>query len=142
MSWAQAFSLVAIAVAPLWLLMIVAPTWRWTRAIVTQPWSFAPLAVVYAILVIPRIAELAPQLANPQLDTIATLLGTPAGATIAWVHFLVFDAFVGRWIYLDSRDRGVHPLLMAPVLLVVILFGPLGFLAYLVIRAVKRPATA
>lgn len=139
MSWELAFSLAAVPVAPLWLLMIAAPTWRWTRRIVAQPWSFAPLAVVYTALVIPRVGELLPKLARPELDTVAALLATSAGATIAWIHFVVFDAFVGRWVYLDSRDRNVHPLLMAPVLLLIILFGPMGFLLYLVVRSL-RPA--
>jgi hypothetical protein len=143
-SWQLGFSLAAAPVGPLWLLIIVAPTWHWTTRIVTQPWSFAPLAVVYAILVIPRLGELLPRLARPELDTIAALLATPAGATIAWVHFLAFDAFAGRWVYLDSRDRKVHPLLMAPVLVLIILFGPLGLLFYLCVRSVQRapgPAT-
>jgi hypothetical protein len=141
MSWQLAFSLVALPVAPLWLLMIFLPTWRWTERIIRQPWSFAPLAVVYAVMVIPRLGELAPELANPQLESIAALLATPAGATIAWVHFLVFDAFVGRWIYLDSRERKVHPLIMGPVLALVIMFGPLGFLVYLLVRLGARPST-
>jgi hypothetical protein len=134
-SWELGFSLAALPVAPLWLLMIAAPTWHWTKRIVAQPWSFAPLAVVYAILVIPRLGELLPALAEPEIDTIAALLATPAGATIAWIHFVVFDAFVGRWVYLDSRDRQVHPLLMAPVLVLIILFGPKGFLLYLAVRS-------
>jgi len=35
-----------------------------------------------------------------------TLFGTGAGTTLAWVHFLAFDLFVGRWIYLDARGEG------------------------------------
>lgn len=131
MSWQLAFSLAALPVAPLWLLMIAAPTWSWTQRIVAQPWSFAPLALVYAVLVLPRLGVLLPELARPELGGIAELLATPAGATIAWVHFLAFDAFVGRWIYLDSRERGRHPLVMAPIMVLVLMLGPLGFLLYL-----------
>jgi len=73
--------------------------------------------------------------ADPRLDTVAPLLATPAGATIAWVHLLAFDVFVGRWIYLDAADRGVHPLATAPVLGLTLLFGPAGFLTYLGLRS-------
>ena len=49
-------------------------------------------------------------------------------------HFLAFDLFVGRWVYLDSRERGISAWLMAPILLVVLMLGPLGFILYLVVR--------
>ena len=81
------------------------------------------------------IGDLLPLLANPSLASIAALLGTPAGATLAWVHMLAFDVFIGRWIYLDSRENRVSPWLMAPMLTCVLLVGPLGFLLYLAVRA-------
>ena len=47
-------------------------------------------------------------------------------------------------MYLDARERGIHPLLMAPVLVLTILLAPLGLLAYLAVRSVRpsRPAGA
>jgi hypothetical protein len=133
------FSLSSVAVVPLWFLMIVLPTWRGTRRIVAEPWAYAPLAVVYAALVLPRFGEIAAVVVlRPSAETLGALLATPAGATIAWVHFLAFDVFVGRWAYLDSRERGVHPLVMAPILLLTFLFGPMGLLSYLVARTVKQ----
>jgi hypothetical protein len=130
------FSLSSVAVVPLWFLMIVLPSWRRTRLIVAEPWAYAPLAVLYAVLVLPRFADVASVVVlRPGVDTVSELLATPAGATIAWVHFLAFDVFVGRWAYLDSRERGVRPLVMAPILLLTFLFGPLGLLAYLVARS-------
>ena len=64
------------------------------------------------------------------------LLGSPAGATVGWIHFLAFDLFVGRWAYLDSLERNIHPLVMAPILFLILMFGPLGFLFYLAARAI------
>ena len=34
--------------------------------------------------------------ARPDLAAVAALLSTPAGATLAWAHFLAFDLMVGR----------------------------------------------
>jgi hypothetical protein len=68
------------------------------------------------------------------LSTIATALGRPEAALIAWIHFLAFDLFVGRWIYFDSQEQGLNPWLMAPVLLLTLLMGPAGLLAYLCVR--------
>jgi hypothetical protein len=72
------------------------------------------------------------------LATVAPLLATPAGATIAWIHFLAFDVFVGRWIFLDAGERRLHPLVVGPVLALTLLFGPAGFLSYLVVRSLAK----
>ena len=66
------------------------------------------------------------------------LLGTPAGAAAAWAHFIAFDLFVGRWMYRDSRARGINGWLMGPVLLFTILLAPLGLLGYFGLRAIPR----
>lgn len=133
------FSVSNVLVLPLWLLMILAPTWIWTRRLMTSPLVVAPVALLYAVLVVPGLLALLPTLANPTLPAIQALLGTPEGATIAWVHFLAFDLFVGRWAYLDGRERLLPPALVSVTLLLILLVGPLGLLAYLALRAL-RPA--
>ena len=139
----QLFQLSNVLVMPFWLLMIILPFWGWTKRIIRSPWIAAPVALLYAALVLPQLAGLLAELANPQLDQIAALLGTPAGATIGWVHFLAFDLFVGRWVYLDSRERKISAWLVSPILFVVLMFGPLGLLLYLVVRRfATRQATA
>jgi hypothetical protein len=110
------------------------PFWGWTKRIIGSPWIAAPAALLYASLVLPQAGGLLGALANPQLAQIAALLGTPAGATIGWVHFLAFDLFVGRWVYLDSRERKLTAWLVSPILFVVLMFGPLGLLLYLLVR--------
>lgn len=130
----QIFQLSNLLVMPFWALMIVLPFWRWTQRIIRSPWIAAPAALLYAALVLPQIGGLLAELANPQLAQIAALLGTPAGATIGWVHFLAFDLFVGRWIYLDSRERQLSAWLVSPILFFVLMFGPLGLLLYLLVR--------
>ena len=97
------FSLSSLLVMPLWGLMIFAPLWRVTKTIMQSPWVVAPAALLYAVLVLPNIATVFPAVSNPSLEGIRTLLSSESGATIAWVHFLAFDLFVGRWAYLESR---------------------------------------
>jgi hypothetical protein len=130
------FSLSGLLVMPFWALMIFLPHWRWTRRILRSPLVILPPALLYGALALPRLAEVFPAVSSPTLAGIATLLGAPVGATIAWAHFLAFDLFVGRWIYLDGRERGISALLMAPVLFLTLTLGPLGFLLYLVLRGV------
>ncbi len=132
------FSASGLLVMPLWILMIFAPHWSVTKVVMRSPLVALPAALLYAGLVGPRLLELLPALARPELGPIAALLGTPAGATIAWVHFLAFDLFVGRWVYLDARERGLSAWLVSPVLALVLMVGPLGLALYLGLRALVR----
>jgi hypothetical protein len=136
----QLFLLSSLLVLPFWLLMIVLPHWRWTQRIMRSPLVVVPNALIYAILVLPRLSEIVSSFDS--VASVAALLGAPTGTVIAWAHFLAFDLFVGRWAYLDSREQGVHPVLMAPVLVLTFLLGPLGFLLYLVVREVGAGASA
>ena len=133
---ASLFRFSSFLVIPFWLLMILVPRWQWTKRIVHSPLVSAAAAALYAALVLPRLGEIWPAVSRPTLSGVAALLGSPAGATIAWVHFLAFDLFVGRWIYLDSQDRQISAWLMAPVLLLTLMLGPAGFLLYLIVRSV------
>jgi hypothetical protein len=132
----QIFSISSLLVMPFWALMIFAPRWTWTKRIIGSAFISLPAALLYAILVVPNALSLLPALANPNLAGIQTLLGSPQGATVSWIHFLAFDLFVGRWAYLDSQGKNLNPFLMAPVLFLVLMFGPLGFAVYLGVRAV------
>jgi len=134
------FELTFAVAAPFWVLMIVLPGWSWTRRIIASPLIVLPVVLIYALLVIPAFGEVLPAVAAPNLGGVRELLGTADGAAAAWAHLIAFDLFVGRWSWLDSRDRGVPALIMAPVLLLTILLGPLGLLAYLLIRTRYQPA--
>ena len=128
------FTLSNLFVLPFWGLMIFLPHWRWTQRIMRTLWPVVVLAVVYAVLLLTQISGVAGGLLNPTLAGIAGLLGTPAGAAVGWVHFLAFDLFVGRWAYLDSRERGISAWLVSPTLFFVFMAGPLGLLLYLAVR--------
>jgi hypothetical protein len=139
------FRLSNVLVLPIWALMILLPRWRWTTRVIRSPFVSAAPAALYGALVLPRLGEIWPAVSRPTLSGVATLLGSPAGASIAWVHFLAFDLFVGRWIYLDSQERGVRAWLMAPILFLTLMLGPVGFLLYLIMRplaAVVSPSPA
>lgn len=139
---ATLFQLSNLWIMPFWLLMIFLPHWRWTKRMMALPWMVAVLALVYAVLVLPQALNVFPLLANPTLPGITGLLGTPNGAAIGWIHFLAFDLFVGRWVYLDSRERNLTAWLASPTIFVVLMFGPLGFLLYLLISSMVGRKTA
>jgi hypothetical protein len=134
------FSLSSLLVMPFWLLMIVLPHWRWTQRVMRWPLASAAPALLYLALALPHFGELLAAVASPTLPGIAAVLGTPDGAMLAWAHFLAFDLFVGRWVYLDSRERAISAWLIAPVLFFTLMLGPIGFLAYLALRALAGSA--
>lgn len=134
------FSLSTAAVVPFWALIILLPRWRVTRFIMSSPLVIVPAAVLYAIVVLPRVGELIDSFDSAA--SLAALLGTPAGATLAWAHFLTSDLFIGRWEYLDSRERGISGWVMAPVLVLQFMLGHLAILIYLVLRVVLRARAA
>ncbi|MEH0982524.1 ABA4-like family protein [Micromonospora sp. CPCC 205556] len=140
---AALFSLTFTLAAPFWALMIVLPRWSWTARIVSSPLIVLPVLAIYALLVVPAFDEVLPVVTAPTLVGVRDLLGTADGAAAAWAHMLAFDLFAGRWAWLDSRERGVPALVMAPVLVLTILLGPLGLAAYLGVRTWwVRPAVA
>lgn len=137
------FQLCFLLVAPFWVAMIAAPGWRWTQRVVSSPWIAAGPVLIYLVLVLPAFGGFFAAVSGPDLAGVRELLATPAGATAAWAHLVAFDLLVGRWMYLDSRLRGLHPLVMAPVLVLTILLAPIGFAVYLVLRqAVRSGSTA
>jgi hypothetical protein len=128
------FSVTFLVAAPFWALMIVLPHWSWTKRIIASPWIVLPPVLIYLVLVVGSFGEVLPAVAQPTLEGIRELLGTADGAAAGWAHMIAFDLFVGRWAYLDGRERGIPALVAAPVLLLTILLGPLGLLAHLLVR--------
>lgn len=137
------FALAFPLAVPFWALLILAPTWSVTRRVIASPLIAVPVLLVYVGALVPQLAPYWAQMTGPELPGLAALLGTPAGTTIIWAHLIGYDLLVARWMYLDARERGVHPLIMSPVLALTVLLSPLGFLAYLLLRTVvpaRRPA--
>ena len=134
------FQLSSLLVLPFWALMIFLPRWRWTARILRSPAIVISPALLYAVLAIPRLAQILPAVLRPTLPGLAALLHSPAALVIVWVHFLAFDLFVGRWIYFDSRERALSPWLMAPILFLTLMLGPIGFLSYSLVRYLAAQA--
>lgn len=121
-------------VLPGWLLLIFAPRWVWTRRLV--PALFAiPLAALYALL-------LATHWNNGgdfnSLAGVNRLFADPHVLLGGWIHYLVFDLFVGAWITRDAQRAGLPHLAVLPCLLLSFLLGPCGLLLYWIIRALRN----
>jgi hypothetical protein len=57
-----------------------------------------------------------------------------------WIHYLLFDLFVGAWEVRDAVRRDVPHWLVVPCLILTLILGPIGLLLYVVVRFVKTRA--
>ncbi|GGU68481.1 ABA4-like family protein [Lentzea flava] len=130
------FSLTFLLAAPFWALMIFVPRWSWTKRIVESYLIILPVVAIYVVLMIPVLPELLPLVTRPELPALAEFMSTDTGAALVWAHMIAWDLFVGRWMYLEGRRLNVHPLVMAPVLVITILLAPVGLPLFLIVRKV------
>jgi Domain of unknown function (DUF4281) len=124
------FDVSNVFVLPFWALMILLPNWGVTRKVMGSVLPFVALAVLYIYLFINSLdPESAAAFANPQLSDLARLFSDDRVMATGWVHFLVMDLFVGRWIYWKGQRTGVwtvHSLVLC------LFAGPIGLLSHLV----------
>ncbi len=116
-------------VLPFWALIIFLPNWKVTRKIME---SFIPFILLVAVYLYLLISSLTPEsiaaLSSSTLSDIAKFFGEESGAATGWVHFLVMDLFVGRWIYWEGQRTGVwtsHSIILC------LFAGPLGLLSHI-----------
>ncbi|MQA82260.1 MAG: DUF4281 domain-containing protein [Streptosporangiales bacterium] len=128
------FDVTFYVAAPFWALMIFAPGWSVTRRIIGSPLIVLPPLVVFVLVMGPDLGAFLAAVSRPTLDGVQALVSSPEGTAAIWAQVIAWDLFIGRWMYLDSRERRIHPLVMAPVLLVTILISPLGLPAYFALR--------
>jgi hypothetical protein len=118
-----------------WGLLVVAPRWRVTQAIILSGALPLLLAVAYALLIGSHyFGPHASEGGFNSLAEVAALFRDPWGLLAGWVHYLCFDMGIGIWESLDARRRGVPHLLLVPCLLLTFLFGPVGLLLYSLVR--------
>lgn len=128
------FQLSNAFVLPFWIAFIFFPRSKWTQTLLHHRLPTLALALIYSVLVIPSIPEILPYLIKPELSPIQTLLATPSGTTLIWIHVLAFDLLAATWI-LEEDTKAKRPALLTSVnLLLTLLFGPLGYALHLAKR--------
>ena len=127
------FKAASYAVLPFWLLLIAAPRWSWTQRLVHGPVVLLLLTPIYAFM----LFGYAPP---PKEMSFLTLYGVMVGfsaphvVVAGWIHYLIFDLFVGAWESRDAIRRGVPHILVVPCLVATLLVGPVGLLLYVLVR--------
>jgi hypothetical protein len=129
------FSICSIAVVPGWLLLVVAPRWRWTQRIAAVALPLA-LAAVYLTLLVIYFGKSEGGFGS--LARVSKLFENPYVLLAGWIHYLAFDLFIGCWQVRDSQRLRIAHAFVVPCLLLTFLFGPTGLLTWFLIRTSLR----
>jgi Domain of unknown function (DUF4281) len=138
------FNLAGIAIFA-WLLLILLPTWKVTRWIAETAVFPVFLSAVYLLGIVPLLMQTGPGIMGDfgSAEGVTRLLANPDIALVAWIHILAFDQVVGLLIYRENmRERYVPLPVQSVLLLLTLMFGPVGFLTYYVLRAWSRSRRA
>lgn len=76
------------------------------------------------------------------LAGVMKLFDTPGGATLGWMHYLAFDLFIGMWIARDADQKDFSRVVQVPFLFLTLMVGPVGLLAWLIVRERRARAQA
>ena len=134
--WPTIFTGCTYGVLPFWLLLVFAPHWRGTQWLVHS--ALVPLAGVgwYALGLFTDFT-----LEGDALTTLAGVqaaLTRPHVAVAAWIHYLIFDLFIGAWQARDAQREGIPHWAVVPCLALTLFAGPIGLALYLGIRLGRR----
>ncbi|MEB8329046.1 ABA4-like family protein [Flavobacteriaceae bacterium KMM 6897] len=132
----EVFSVANTTALPMWLLMIVLPKWKVTRFLIDFKVIPLALSLVYAFYIIQAL-QIGGWMDFGSLAAVMALFTEENALLAGWVHYLAFDLLVGMWILDENKKLGIHQLLLVPCLLGTFMFGPLGFLLFMIIRGIK-----
>ena len=136
MTPSDVFSIANTMALPMWLLMIILPKWKVTRFLIDYKIIPLLLAVVYAIYIVMTMLD-GPAMDFGSLESVMTLFTSEEAVLAGWVHYLVFDLLVGMWMLDQNKGLKLHPIIMAPCLILTFMLGPVGFLLFMGIRTTK-----
>ncbi len=124
-------------VAPCWLLLLVAPRWRWTQRIVTFVWPLL-IAAVYVWLLLAYRPPAGSGFGS--LTQVQVLFSSRYALLAGWIHYLAFDLFIGAWETRDGLRLGISRWALLPCQVLTFLLGPAGLALYLLIKLALRRA--
>lgn len=132
MSFEQLFSSASTLAMLGWVILVFLPRrWKWLNPI---PAMVIPLilSVLYSFLIARYFFSA--QGGFDSLANVQQLFTYPAAALAGWVHYLAFDLFVGGVIAKQADEVGLSRLIQAPILLLTFMFGPVGYLLFMLIK--------
>ncbi|WP_025739793.1 ABA4-like family protein [Aquimarina pacifica] len=133
----EVFSIAGMIVMPMWILMILLPKWKVTQFLSEYKVIPILLSLVYVIYIIKAIIIGGP-MDFGSLASVMQLFTEEHAVLAGWIHYLAFDLLIGIWMLNENKKLKIHQLIMAPCLFATFMFGPAGFLLFILIRTFKQ----
>lgn len=133
MNYPLLFKIANLSVLPGWLLLIFIPETRLTKVVVHSYLYPVLLGGLYLYLMVTSFGG------EGGMDTLEHLkvsFSRDEILVLGWVHYLVFDLFIGAWMTRDAAKNGILHIAIVPSLVLTLFAGPIGLLSYVVIRAI------
>lgn len=131
LSAGQIFSYSNLIVLPAWTLLVLFPGWKWTRVLAAYL-TPAVLSLVWILITVDRFTPAGGGFGT--LDEVSGMLQDPWFVVAGWQHALILDLFIGAWEVRDAQRLGIPHGFVIPCLVLTFLAGPLGLLAYFLVR--------
>ncbi len=119
-----------------WLVLIFFGRRPWAARLVSGLTIPLLLALAYCGLLLTHLGESNGNFKT--LDGVAALFQNPWLLLAGWIHYLAFDLFIGSWEVRDAEIQRIPQLAVIPCLILTFLFGPVGLLAYCLLRFALR----
>lgn len=130
------FTLANLSVFPAWIMLIFLPNWSVTEKLVHSMLYPLILGAAYSVgLFLSVFGGMgAADGGFSTIEGVRALFSVDVGILVGWIHYLVFDLFVGAWEARDAKRRGFSHWLLIPCLFFTFMAGPLGLLLYVLLR--------
>jgi len=125
------FKIANLSVVPAWILLAFFPKHKITEKLVFSYFWHIVLAVFYTGFIFWGMYENTNS--DGGMDSLESLrIGFLNDKILlaAWIHYLVFDLFVGVWIVKDAEKYSLNKWILTIILFLTLMLGPFGFLIY------------
>jgi len=139
------FFLSTMWVGPFWFAMLVFPDHEMTKKVMQGPWFFlGPILMWWAVTIAsPQgLIDFGMDSTDPTgiLSSLATLMGTKAGASAAWAHMVAGDIFVTHWMWKRCLEQNSARWVSATTVFFGIMLMPVGIAMHMLL--VRPTATS
>lgn len=117
-----------------WGFIIFAPHQRITKNFVQMGIIPVALALVYLFVAVFNFGDAEGDFSS--IKGLRSLFENDYALLAGWVHYLVFDQWVGLWETYNAKKFGIKHVYIIPCLILTLMLGPVGLLTYLLLRSV------
>ena len=118
-----------------WLFLLIVPKWKYTIPSVVSFIIFF-LSISYTFIIIKALPLIKPDVFS-SLSSIRNLFANDTTLLAGWIHYLAFDLFVGVYIVKEAQKYFIHRSIVTILLPLTFLFGPIGYVAFQIIKTIK-----